>query len=64
MPGMGGPELVAELTSVRPDVGVIYMSGYTDSRTAGRDERDALLAKPFDPEQLKELVRLTLERRT
>jgi PAS domain S-box-containing protein len=64
MPGMGGPQLVAELASIRPEVGVIYMSGYTDSRIAGRDERRPLLAKPFDPEQLKELVRATLDKRS
>ena len=64
MPGMGGPELVAQLTSARPGLGVIYMSGYTDSRIGGRDERVALLRKPFDPEQLKELVRVTLEQRS
>jgi two-component system cell cycle sensor histidine kinase/response regulator CckA len=64
MPGVGGPELVAELSSVRPELDVIYMSGYADSRIAGRDESHSLLRKPFDREQLIELVRATLEKRS
>ena len=67
MPELSGPDLVAELASARPDMSVIYMSGYTDSRIAGRhlshDSR-SLLRKPFDPEDLTREVRAALAKRT
>ena len=47
----------------RPEMKVLYMSGYTDSRIAGQhlsDERHALLRKPFDPDELKAIVAATL----
>jgi two-component system cell cycle sensor histidine kinase/response regulator CckA len=63
MPELSGPDLVAQLASVRPDLSVIYMSGYTDSRIAGRhlaDESHSLLRKPFDPDELTRQVRAAL----
>ncbi|MDP9285715.1 MAG: ATP-binding protein [Actinomycetota bacterium] len=63
MPELSGPDLVAELVSVRPDISVIYMSGYTDSRIAGRnlaDESRSLLRKPFDADELTRQVRAAL----
>ena len=30
MPGTSGPDLVAQVRAVRPDIRVLYMSGYTD----------------------------------
>jgi DNA-binding NtrC family response regulator len=63
MPELSGPDLVAQLASVRPDLSVIYMSGYTDSRIAGRNlshESRSLLRKPFDPDELTRQVRAAL----
>src|SRR5262249_37808352 len=54
MPGMSGPQLAGELLRPRPEIQVLYMSGYFgDALTAqGLDEGATLLHKPFKPEQL------------
>ena len=58
MPRMNGKELATRLAPVRPDIRVIYMSGYTDRVTL---EDDAiLLEKPFTAERLMETVRQVL----
>jgi CheY-like chemotaxis protein len=64
MPGLSGPELAERVTSVRPDVKVLYMSGYTDKALAlsgGRDPRTAFFQKPFTPEVLARKVRGVLD---
>jgi len=61
MPETGGFELVEALTAGRPDLKVLYMSGYADSNLAKRGLREAnvrILRKPFTPTELTE----TLER--
>ncbi len=66
MPGMSGPQLAAELVRRRPDVQVVYMSGYVGDALAshGVDEGAvALLHKPFKPDQLLHLVRNVLDAR-
>ena len=64
MPGMGGPELARQIRAVRPDIRVLYMSGYAP-RAAGRDEGleegAPLLQKPFTSEDLLRSVRLMLD---
>ena len=50
MPGISGRELSARVQTVRPDIRVLYMSGYTDQAVVhhGILESDAvLLQKPF-----------------
>ncbi|MCE9580131.1 MAG: response regulator [Deltaproteobacteria bacterium] len=66
MPGMSGPQLAAELLKRRPEIAVIYMTGYFgDALTQyGIDEAAAtLIHKPFKPEQLMKLVRDVLDAR-
>ncbi len=66
MPGMSGPQLAAELVRRRPDVEVLYMSGYVGDALAkhGVDETAAaLIHKPFKPDQLLQLVRTILDAR-
>ncbi len=60
MPHLGGRELAARLLDARPQVRVLFISGYADDAR----EREALcgpnsrfLAKPFAPEALVERVR-------
>ena len=36
MPGMNGPALAETLVAARPDLKVLYMSGYTDDVIAHR----------------------------
>jgi len=55
MPGLNGPQLAAELAISRPDLRVLYISGYTDSALLKRGvmpENVALVQKPFMPEAL------------
>ena len=55
MPGMNGPMVADMLTRMRPDLKVIFMSGYTDDAIVrhGVMERDVpFLQKPFTPERL------------
>jgi CheY-like chemotaxis protein len=64
MPRMGGPELAGRISSTRPDIRVLFTSGYLDG--AGLDltvenGTTAFLAKPFTPDQLARKVRETLE---
>ena len=55
MPGMNGPMVADMLTRMRPELKVIFMSGYTDDAIVrhGVMERDVpFLQKPFTPERL------------
>ena len=59
MPRMGGREMVATLRRDRPDVPVLYMTGYTDdARMLGelRDNEANLLTKPFGAQALARAV--------
>jgi PAS domain S-box-containing protein len=59
MPAMGGRELAGVVHRTRPDLPVIFMSGYTDdeiSRRALHDPNVAFLAKPFAPAELLNAV--------
>ncbi len=64
MPGMGGRELARRLVLERPDLKVLYVSGYADEaqgRRDGRIERGAFLQKPFTPVGLARRVREVLD---
>jgi two-component system cell cycle sensor histidine kinase/response regulator CckA len=66
MPGMDGPETVAALRELRPDLPVVIASGYVDDATmatllAMRVEH--FVAKPYSVEALLTVLRGALERR-
>jgi PAS domain S-box-containing protein len=64
MPGMSGRELAARLAAQRPDLPVLYMSGYTEEAIARHGELDPgtlFLEKPFSPETLARKVREILD---
>src|ERR1035437_6340801 len=65
MPGMRGPELAERLLRLRPDLRVLFMSGYTDHAIAHRGFLDAgteFLQKPFTPLRLTQKIREVLDR--
>ena len=64
MPGFSGRDLARYLTSLRPDIRVLYMSGYTDHAIVHKGLLDPgiwFLAKPFTPAALAAKVREVLD---
>ena len=64
MPGMNGRQLADRMALVRPEMRVVFMSGYTDrimSKDGVLDSSVAYLQKPFTSEQLNVKVRQVLE---
>jgi signal transduction histidine kinase/ActR/RegA family two-component response regulator len=64
MPLMGGGELAERLARLRPELRVIYMSGYTDETIGGQGlprSGEAFLQKPFTSQALALKVREVLE---
>ncbi|MGE3154040.1 MAG: ATP-binding protein [Nitrospiraceae bacterium] len=65
MPQMSGPEVAEKLCLARPELKVLYMSGYPDHPVfakGGIRVNAALLQKPFSPQELAQKVREVLDR--
>ena len=60
MPELDGPSLVRRLRVARPDLKVIFMSGYADGASADELGEDQFLAKPFTLKALAEAVKREL----
>ena len=63
MPKMSGPMLAHRVSSSRPDIKILQMSGYEEGSSGLADARFAYLQKPFTPETLTRKVREILDRR-
>jgi two-component system, cell cycle sensor histidine kinase and response regulator CckA len=64
LPQLSGPELAGRLTATRPNLRVIYISGYTDDEIVRRGvstAKTAFLQKPFTPDALTRTVREVLD---
>ena len=66
MPGIGGKQLAKRLLELRPELHVLYMSGYTDDVINNRvlPENTLLLPKPFTRATLLRKVREALDTKT
>jgi PAS domain S-box-containing protein len=65
MPGMSGRELAELLGQIRPEIPVLFMSGYTDDAIVRHGllrPSIAYLQKPFSPDALARKVREVLDR--
>ncbi|WP_298270808.1 response regulator [Geobacter sp.] len=63
MPDMSGPKLAEELRLLRPDIKVLFMSGYTEDSIVPREisrDRTSFILKPFSPDDLAGKVRQLL----
>lgn len=63
MPGMSGQELAERLRLSRPDLKIMFVSGYAEDhvmRHVSENGRDGFLAKPFTPVELAAKVREVL----
>ena len=64
MPGMSGGTLADKLTALRPDLRVLFVSGYSEEDVMGRGglaPGRAVLEKPFTPSELRRRVRQLLQ---
>lgn len=64
MPGIDGSILASRLTDSRPDLKVLYVSGYTPSSTVHHSVTatgTAFLPKPFSQDTLLRTIRLILD---
>ena len=64
MPGMNGRELAQRIAEIRPNVKILYMSGYTENVIGHNGMLDAgirLLQKPFNLRDLRSKVREVLD---
>jgi two-component system, cell cycle sensor histidine kinase and response regulator CckA len=60
MPEMSGPELGNALKKTRPDIHVMFMSGYSGGDLVVLNYAWALIDKPFPPKKLVEVVNVVL----
>jgi two-component system cell cycle sensor histidine kinase/response regulator CckA len=64
LPGMNGRDFAEKARYIRPELRVLYMSGYAANllRTVGDlPPGDAFMSKPFNPEELARQVRAALD---
>jgi DNA-binding NtrC family response regulator len=60
MPGMSGPQLASEIHALRPELRIVFMSGYPADQITQTDI--AFLPKPFNPSSLSRMIRKELDR--
>ena len=62
MPGLRGYDVARQVAAQRPEIKILYMSGYAEEALVGRPVLEsALIEKPFAVDALARRVRETLE---
>jgi two-component system cell cycle sensor histidine kinase/response regulator CckA len=64
MPGIAGQDLAQQVSALRPEIRVVFMSGYADDAIAGHgllNNYAHFLEKPFTPKSLENIVRSVLD---
>jgi two-component system cell cycle sensor histidine kinase/response regulator CckA len=63
MPGLDGPAMVAEARKSRPELPILFMSGYAEEQLRKSIDLDkvAFLPKPFSVQELAEAARKAIE---
>jgi two-component system cell cycle sensor histidine kinase/response regulator CckA len=63
MPGMDGPAMVEEARKSRPELPILFMSGYAEEQLRKSIDLDkvAFLPKPFSVQELAEAARRAIE---
>ena len=62
-PGMSGPMIADQIAALKPEIKVLFMSGYDSTQVVQRyvvEKGYSLLIKPFTMEQLERKVKLVL----
>jgi two-component system cell cycle sensor histidine kinase/response regulator CckA len=61
MPHMNGNELARRVRQVRPEVKVLFVSGYAENAVLGEVPETCFIQKPFSPRDLLAAVRRVLD---
>ena len=63
MPGLNGAEVIERVRAVLPDLPIILATGYVDAHVSAELlQRELILQKPFDIDDLASMVRQALAR--
>jgi CheY-like chemotaxis protein len=60
MPGMNGAELARQVRARRPDLPMIFLTGYADTAALGDTDEDHIIRKPFRDADLVAKIRRVL----
>ena len=66
LPGMSGKELADKLMKIKPDLKILFMSGYTESTTYLHEVLEPgfpFIQKPFSKKELAVMVRQLLNKK-
>jgi len=61
MPGMNGAEVAREALARRPELPILFVTGYADTAAYPQLREDDILRKPFRQDELAAKLRLALE---
>ncbi|MBZ5695850.1 MAG: response regulator [Acidobacteriia bacterium] len=67
MPGLDGPEAYTQMCEIRPNLGVLFTTGYTselEALSSLMQKGASMLQKPYDSKSLSQMIRSVLDRET